>query len=26
MTKHRIQPKADFNYTLPLNDRLGPVG
>ena len=25
MTKHRIQPNADFNYTLPLNDRLGLV-
>jgi len=25
MNKHRIQPNADFNYTLPLNDRIGIV-
>lgn len=25
MTKHRVQPNADFNYTLPLNERLGIV-
>ncbi len=25
MTKHRLQPNADFNYTLPLNEKVGLV-
>lgn len=25
MTKHRLQPNADFNYTIPLNEKLGFV-